>query len=106
MGDNGDVTADVTASSDVPKSPKLEAKKVALFKVYKRRWFVLLVLCLLNCSNAMVSQPPGLSSTKPVTSQSGRACSSDSSCLASVQALVTEGEVVVKVVTVNNKITK
>lgn len=50
----------------------------------------------------MVSQPPGLSSTKPVTTQSRRACSSDSSCLASVHALVTEGEVVVKAVTVNN----
>uniref|UniRef100_A0A3Q2ZLP3 Solute carrier family 49 member 3 n=1 Tax=Kryptolebias marmoratus TaxID=37003 RepID=A0A3Q2ZLP3_KRYMA len=25
-----------------------------LFKVYRRRWFVLLVLCLLNCSNATI----------------------------------------------------
>ncbi|XP_077435045.1 solute carrier family 49 member A3 [Vanacampus margaritifer] len=29
-----------------------ELKKLLRFKVYKRRWFVLLVLCLLNCSNA------------------------------------------------------
>ncbi|XP_063050184.1 solute carrier family 49 member A3-like, partial [Engraulis encrasicolus] len=31
-----------------------EADHVAIrFKVYRRRWFILLVLCLLNCSNAM-----------------------------------------------------
>lgn len=24
------------------------------FKVYRRRWFILFVLCLLNCSNAVV----------------------------------------------------
>lgn len=29
----------------------------AEFKVYKRRWFLLFVLCLLNCSNAMVGRP-------------------------------------------------
>ncbi|CAJ1059181.1 solute carrier family 49 member A3 [Xyrichtys novacula] len=29
-----------------------QLKKLLHFKVYKRRWFVLLVLCLLNCSNA------------------------------------------------------
>ncbi|XP_077387861.1 solute carrier family 49 member A3 isoform X1 [Festucalex cinctus] len=32
--------------------PNDELKKLLAFKVYKRRWFVLLVLCLLNCSNA------------------------------------------------------
>lgn len=36
--------------------PNPEAKTVVQFKVYKRRWFALLVLCLLNCSNAMVSE--------------------------------------------------
>ncbi|KAF0040152.1 hypothetical protein F2P81_008387 [Scophthalmus maximus] len=44
-----------TVSSEVPREPNPELKKLLLFKVYKRRWFVLLVLCLLNCSNAMVS---------------------------------------------------
>ncbi|XP_056295292.1 solute carrier family 49 member A3 isoform X2 [Pseudoliparis swirei] len=39
-------------SSEEPRSPNPELKKLLLFKVYKRRWFVLLVLCLLNCSNA------------------------------------------------------
>ncbi|XP_072251251.1 solute carrier family 49 member A3 [Leuresthes tenuis] len=33
---------------------KPELKKLLLFKVYKRRWFMLLVLCLLNCSNATI----------------------------------------------------
>lgn len=36
----------------VSKGPNPELKKLLFFKVYKRRWFVLLVLCLLNCSNA------------------------------------------------------
>lgn len=31
-----------------------ELKKLLVFKVYRRRWFVLLVLCLLNCSNATI----------------------------------------------------
>uniref|UniRef100_A0A673I521 Uncharacterized protein n=1 Tax=Sinocyclocheilus rhinocerous TaxID=307959 RepID=A0A673I521_9TELE len=32
----------------------LDARNTAAeFKVYKRRWFILFVLCLLNCSNAM-----------------------------------------------------
>ncbi|TNN67117.1 Major facilitator superfamily domain-containing protein 7 [Liparis tanakae] len=39
-------------SPEEPRSPNPELKKLLLFKVYKRRWFVLLVLCLLNCSNA------------------------------------------------------
>ncbi|XP_035504994.1 solute carrier family 49 member A3 [Scophthalmus maximus] len=43
-----------TVSSEVPREPNPELKKLLLFKVYKRRWFVLLVLCLLNCSNAMI----------------------------------------------------
>ncbi|XP_030001600.1 solute carrier family 49 member A3 [Sphaeramia orbicularis] len=37
---------------DVPTQVSGELKKLLVFKVYKRRWFVLLVLCLLNCSNA------------------------------------------------------
>ncbi|XP_031722797.1 solute carrier family 49 member A3 [Anarrhichthys ocellatus] len=41
-----------SVSSDVPRTPNTELKKLLFFKVYKRRWFVLLVLCLLNCSNA------------------------------------------------------
>uniref|UniRef100_UPI003AAEE93F solute carrier family 49 member A3 n=1 Tax=Centroberyx gerrardi TaxID=166262 RepID=UPI003AAEE93F len=32
--------------------PNRELEKLLAFKVYKRRWFVLLVLCLLNCSNS------------------------------------------------------
>lgn len=53
---NGEATPEVqTASSDVSRIPNPELKKLLVFKVYKRRWFVLLVLCLLNCSNAMVS---------------------------------------------------
>ncbi|XP_034398905.1 solute carrier family 49 member A3-like [Cyclopterus lumpus] len=40
------------SSSEAPRTPNTELKKLLLFKVYKRRWFVLLVLCLLNCSNA------------------------------------------------------
>lgn len=51
MGDDGRVTA---PSSEVPEPPNPEAKTVVRYKVYKRRWFALLVLCLLNCSNAMV----------------------------------------------------
>ncbi|XP_026186447.1 solute carrier family 49 member A3 [Mastacembelus armatus] len=39
-------------SPEVPRNPNTELKKLLFFKVYKRRWFVLLVLCLLNCSNA------------------------------------------------------
>nr|XP_020449687.1 major facilitator superfamily domain-containing protein 7 [Monopterus albus] len=41
-----------TVSSDVSRRPNTELKKRLFFKVYKRRWFVLLVLCLMNCSNA------------------------------------------------------
>ncbi|KAI1888246.1 hypothetical protein AGOR_G00183050 [Albula goreensis] len=29
-------------------------RKVVEFKVYKRRWFILAVVCMLNCSNAML----------------------------------------------------
>jgi hypothetical protein len=37
--------------------PTRELITRSTFKVYKRRWFVLLVLCLLNSSNAAVSKP-------------------------------------------------
>lgn len=53
MEDDGPVPAPYT---DVPEQPNHEAKPVVQFKVYKRRWFALLVLCLLNCSNAMVRE--------------------------------------------------
>ncbi|XP_074505141.1 solute carrier family 49 member A3 [Sebastes fasciatus] len=48
------VSAKVSYDDDVPRTPKPELKKLLFFKVYKRRWFVLLVLCLLNCSNATI----------------------------------------------------
>ncbi|XP_044060304.1 solute carrier family 49 member A3 [Siniperca chuatsi] len=55
MEDVGEASPEVqTVSSDVPTRPNTELKKLLLFKVYKRRWFVLLVLCLLNCSNATI----------------------------------------------------
>uniref|UniRef100_A0A667YLE7 Solute carrier family 49 member 3 n=1 Tax=Myripristis murdjan TaxID=586833 RepID=A0A667YLE7_9TELE len=34
------------------RKPNRELEKLLAFKVYKRRWFILLVLCLLNCSNS------------------------------------------------------
>ncbi|TDH07329.1 hypothetical protein EPR50_G00104960 [Perca flavescens] len=55
MEDGAESSSEVqTVSSDVPKTPNQELKKLLSFKVYKRRWFVLLVLCLLNCSNATI----------------------------------------------------
>ncbi|XP_051276670.1 solute carrier family 49 member A3 [Dicentrarchus labrax] len=44
----------VCSNVDAPATPNTELKKLLDFKVYKRRWFILLVLCLLNCSNAMI----------------------------------------------------
>ncbi|KAF7655320.1 hypothetical protein LDENG_00057510, partial [Lucifuga dentata] len=44
----------VDSSPNVPSKPNKDLQKLLVFKVYKRRWFVLLVLCLLNCSNAMI----------------------------------------------------
>uniref|UniRef100_A0A8C0IXR4 Uncharacterized protein n=1 Tax=Chelonoidis abingdonii TaxID=106734 RepID=A0A8C0IXR4_CHEAB len=32
-----------------------ELRKPVLFRTYRRRWFLLVVVCLLNCSNAMVT---------------------------------------------------
>ncbi|KAM7418155.1 hypothetical protein PAMA_017685 [Pampus argenteus] len=40
--------------AEVPTSPNPELKKLLDFKVYRWRWFVLLVLCLVNCSNATI----------------------------------------------------
>ncbi|XP_069564053.1 solute carrier family 49 member A3 [Brachyistius frenatus] len=45
---------DSTEILTVSMHPSAELKKLLSFKVYKRRWFVLLLLCLLNCSNAMI----------------------------------------------------
>jgi hypothetical protein len=39
----------------IPSKPNPILEKLIVFKVYKRRWFILFVLCLLNCSNSMVS---------------------------------------------------
>lgn len=48
-----EASADVqTVPSGFSREPNPELRKLLVFKVYKRRWFVLLVLCLLNCSNA------------------------------------------------------
>ncbi|XP_071362736.1 solute carrier family 49 member A3 [Trachinotus anak] len=55
MENSGEVSSDVQAvSSDRPRRPNPHLRKLLSFKVYKRRWFVLLVLCLLNCSNATI----------------------------------------------------
>ncbi|XP_022615647.1 major facilitator superfamily domain-containing protein 7 isoform X1 [Seriola dumerili] len=55
MENDGEVSSEVqTVSSDEPRRPNPELRKLLVFKVYKRRWFVLLVLCLLNCSNATI----------------------------------------------------
>lgn len=43
-----------TVYSSVHRGPNPDLRRLLRFKVYKRRWFVLLVLCLLNCSNATI----------------------------------------------------
>ncbi|KAG7237978.1 hypothetical protein INR49_031494 [Caranx melampygus] len=54
-GGEDEVSSEVqTVSSRVPMGPNPELRKLLVFKVYKRRWFVLFVLCLMNCSNAML----------------------------------------------------
>lgn len=56
MDAGGETTSDIrTVYAAVSGHPNLEPTRLLCFKVYKRRWFVLLVLCLLNCSNATVS---------------------------------------------------
>nr|XP_057920307.1 solute carrier family 49 member A3 [Doryrhamphus excisus] len=42
----------IDAASPGERPPNTALRKLLHFKVYKRRWFVLLLLCLLNCSNA------------------------------------------------------
>lgn len=55
MEDGGEASSEArTDASGDPRMPNSEPKKPLVFKVYKRRWFVLLVLCLLNCTNAMI----------------------------------------------------
>lgn len=51
----------------IPGLSNTELKKLLSFQVYKRRWFVLLVICLLNCSNATLWL-----SFAPVADQSAR----------------------------------
>ncbi|XP_034038091.1 solute carrier family 49 member A3 [Thalassophryne amazonica] len=47
--------SDSEVSSPVePRKPNRNLENLLFFKVYKRRWFVLLLLCLLNCSNATI----------------------------------------------------
>lgn len=52
--ENGAAT-ETCVQTEFPSQENQEVKKLLVFKVYKRRWLVLLVLCLLNCSNATVS---------------------------------------------------
>lgn len=51
MEDDEDPSSSVQT---VPTGANEDLKKLLSFKVYKRRWFVLLLLCLLNCSNATI----------------------------------------------------
>ncbi|XP_054453469.1 solute carrier family 49 member A3 [Anoplopoma fimbria] len=45
-------TVSSRVSNEEPRTPNTELKKLLFFKVYRRRWLALLILCLLNCSNA------------------------------------------------------
>lgn len=49
--DNGALTAQDQDQARAERSPAL--RKPGEFRVYRRRWFILSVLCLLNCSNSM-----------------------------------------------------
>ncbi|XP_054648649.1 solute carrier family 49 member A3 [Dunckerocampus dactyliophorus] len=49
-GDEAKPLIDVASPGE--RAPNTALRKLLHFKVYKRRWFVLLLLCLLNCSNA------------------------------------------------------
>ncbi|XP_027865370.1 solute carrier family 49 member A3 [Xiphophorus couchianus] len=68
MDAGGETTSDIrTVYAAVSGNPNLEPTRLLCFKVYKRRWFVLLVLCLLNCSNATIWL-----TFAPVANQSGQ----------------------------------
>uniref|UniRef100_A0A3P9L6L8 Solute carrier family 49 member 3 n=1 Tax=Oryzias latipes TaxID=8090 RepID=A0A3P9L6L8_ORYLA len=54
MDGGGDRAEVPTVCSGVSGGAQSELRKLLSFKVYKRRWLVLLVLCLLNCSNATI----------------------------------------------------
>ncbi|XP_015226532.1 PREDICTED: major facilitator superfamily domain-containing protein 7 [Cyprinodon variegatus] len=55
MDIGGETTTDVrTIYAAVSHQPDPEPTRLVSYKVYKRRWFVLLVLCLLNCSNGTI----------------------------------------------------
>ncbi|XP_039975893.1 solute carrier family 49 member A3 [Xiphias gladius] len=57
MENGGEASPEVqTGSPEVPRGPDPDPdpRKLLFFKAYRRRWFVLLVLCLLNCSNATI----------------------------------------------------
>lgn len=55
MDDGSADTEALVGSSREEVRSHLDSRNTATkFKVYKRRWFILFVLCLLNCSNAMV----------------------------------------------------
>ncbi|KAK2848785.1 hypothetical protein Q5P01_008619 [Channa striata] len=45
---------DDAASPDVRRGSNAELKKLLVFKSYRRRWLVLMVVCLINCSNATI----------------------------------------------------
>ncbi|KAM9795598.1 solute carrier family 49 member A3 [Neosynchiropus ocellatus] len=53
-GDGWTPSREVDGSSGGPRTVNSELKKLVTLRVYKRRWFVLLLLCLLNCSNATI----------------------------------------------------
>uniref|UniRef100_A0A3P9HU67 Solute carrier family 49 member 3 n=1 Tax=Oryzias latipes TaxID=8090 RepID=A0A3P9HU67_ORYLA len=54
MDDGVDRAEVPTVCSGVSGGAQSEIRKLLSFKVYKQRWLVLLVLCLLNCSNATI----------------------------------------------------
>lgn len=48
-----ETTGDLETLLEKPEPAEL--RKPVLFRTYRQRWFLLVVVCLLNCSNAMVS---------------------------------------------------
>ncbi|XP_038626104.1 solute carrier family 49 member A3 [Tachyglossus aculeatus] len=49
-----DEVPDDSPPCPVQRTTPEDGRKLSHFKTYKRRWFLLLVICLLNCSNAML----------------------------------------------------